>query len=230
MTQAASRRDGERLRLLEATLAHVPFDGWTTAAMRSGAQDAGLPDADVERLFPRGPDEMIALFVAQADRGMAEELARLDLSAMRIRDRIATAVRVRLTGNAAHREAVRKAVALQALPRNGPGGLRALYRTVDAIWYAAGDRSTDFSFYTRRLLLGAVYASTLLFWLDDDTEDFKATWAFLDRRIGNVMGIGKLTGRIRRIVPRPTRFVRRTVGLGCRMRNAIRGRSSETAS
>ncbi len=205
------RRDRDRLKLLEAALPHVTIDGWTLAAMRAGAADAAIDPADLERLFPRGPGELIALYLAYVDARMERELARRDLGDMRIRDRIATAVRVRLEQNAEHRDAIRRALALQVLPQNGPDGLRALYRTVDAMWHAAGDTSTDFNFYTKRLFLSGIYITTLMFWLDDDSKDSEATWAFLDRRIENVMGIEKLKGRAKRWLPGPDDLVRRAV-------------------
>jgi len=200
-------RDAERRRLLDAALAHVAFDGWTVAALRAGADDLVLDLTDVARLFPGGPDEAIALFVAEADRTMIAELERRQLGNMRHRDRIATAVRVRLEQHEAHREAVRRALALQALPQNGPGGLKSLYRTVDAMWHAAGDTSTDFSFYTKRLLLSGVYVSTLMFWLNDKSEDSEATWGFLDRRIEDVMKIQKARSRIERYLPDTERIL-----------------------
>jgi len=217
------RRNDERRRLLEATLPHVPFDGWTTA-LRAGAADLGLDLADVRRLFPGGADEAVGFFVAEADRRMAEELERRDLGNMRIRDRIATAVRVRLEMHESHREAVRRAVALQALPQNGPGGLRCLYRTVDAMWHAAGDTATDFNFYTKRLLLSWVYVATLMFWLNDRSGDREATWGFLERRIDDVMQIQKLRGRYQRYLPDPEGFIVRA--LNRRARNVRTGAGS----
>jgi len=211
MSPATPRRDRERRLLLAATLPHVAFDGWSMAAMRAGAHDAGMPEADVRRLFSGGPDELVRFFVAEADRTMEEELARRNLGNMRIRDRIATAVRVRLEQHDANREAIRRALALQALPQNGPGGLRALYRTVDAMWHAAGDTATDFNFYTKRMLLSGVYMATLLYWLDDKSEESSDTWAFLDRRIDNVMQIQKTRGRLERWLPDPDDLMRRAL-------------------
>ena len=205
-------REEARRRLLAATLSHVPFDGWTMTAIRAGAADLGMALGDARRLFPGGPDEAVAFFVAEADRRMEEELARRELGKMRIRDRIATAVRVRLEQHAQHREAIRRALAVQALPRNGPGGLRSLYRTVDAMWRAAGDASTDFSFYTKRFLLSGVYVSTLMFWINDRSKGSQATWAFLDRRIDDVMAIQKLRGRVGRYLPDPEAFLARALG------------------
>jgi len=127
---------------------------------------------------------------------------------MKVREKIAAGVRARLEAVAAHREAVRSGLSYFALPRNAASGLSCLYHTVDAIWYAAGDRSTDYNFYTKRALLSGVYSSTLLFWLNDKSEDFTATWSFLDRRIGEVLKVaGRLGKGVTAALSLPERFV-----------------------
>ena len=140
---ATPRRQQARRRLLQATLTHIPFDGWTRTAIERGGADLGMAAGETRRLFPAGGGELLALFAAEADRAMVDELARRDLAALRMRERIATAVRVRLEHHAPHREALRRALALRALP--GAGGAGALWHTVDAMWRAAGDRATDFT-------------------------------------------------------------------------------------
>src|SRR4029077_14179482 len=100
------------------------------------------------------------------------------------------------------REAARRALALLALPLNAGLGLKLLYRTVDAMWYAAGDTSADFNFYTKRAILAGVYSSTLLYWLNDRAEGSEATWSFLDRRIDDVMKFEKFKDRVRNWQPR----------------------------
>ena len=129
---------------------------------------------------------------------MEEALKEGDLAAMRVRERIAHAVRLRLEQNAAHREAIRAALPILAQPANGGHALYSLYRTVDTIWFAVGDKSTDFGFYTKRALLAGVYLSTLLYWLNDGSEGTQATWAFLDRRIADVMRIQTTQARFAR--------------------------------
>ena len=116
---------------------------------------------------------------------------------LKIRDRIKAAVRIRLERHAGDREAARRALALLSLPFNAPLAMRLLYRTVDAMWYAAGDTSTDFNFYTKRATLAGVYSSTLLYWLNDRSPGCEATWAFLDRRIDDVMKIEKLKSQVK---------------------------------
>jgi ubiquinone biosynthesis protein COQ9 len=116
---------------------------------------------------------------------------------LKIRDRIRQAVRIRLERHGAGREASRRALALLSLPFNAPLALKLLYRTVDALWYAAGDSSTDFNFYTKRATLAGVWSSTLLYWLNDRSPGSEATWGFLDRRIDDVMKVERLKSQVR---------------------------------
>ena len=201
--------------IMDAAIAHVPFDGWGREAAIRGAEDIGLDAAAAMRAFPDGARDMIAWHLRMADRRMAEALAEMDLASMKIRERIATAVRVRLEQNAQHREAIRKAMAFLALPQNAPMAAQALYRTVDEMWFQAGDTATDWNFYSKRALLAGVYSSTVLFWLNDKSEGFRDTWAFLDRRIADVMKVPKLTGRLSAVLGYPFRRAKafRTYGV-----------------
>jgi len=147
-----------------------------------------------------------------ADRLMLEDLAGLDLPSMKIRQRISTAVKVRLQRWTPYREAVRAALSLAPMPAFAGDSLRGWYKTVDVIWRAAGDKSTDYNFYTKRGLLAAVYGTTLLYWLNDRSEGCSATWEFLDRRIANVMEIPKLQKRLTdnlKVLPDPRRLFNR---------------------
>ncbi len=208
----AEHLQAERRAILDRALDHVPFDGWTARTLQQGAADAGFDDTMWRRAFPGGATEAIEFWSAEIDREMAAALAEQDIGSLKIRERIAAAVRWRLETQAPHREAARRALSHLGQPQHAALGLRCLYRTVDEMWHAAGDTATDYNFYTKRGLLAGVYTSTLLFWFDDDSEDHAATWAFLDRRIADVMRVPKITGRLRKIpsvIPRPGRFVRR---------------------
>ncbi len=197
-------------RLLLAALNHVPFDGWTRAVLDRALADCGEDEAAAYRAFPEGVPDMVAHFTDWADRNMEAELATWDLDGMKIRERIATAIRVRLTLCAPHRDAVRLAAAHLARPENYALAARLTYNTVDAMWHAIGDTATDFSWYTKRATLAGVYTSTLLVWLDDRSEDFADTWAFLDRRIEDVIRFGKTRARVTKQleqVPNPLRLL-----------------------
>ena len=201
-TPEAERFEAERRALLDALLEHVPFDGWTGTAMAAAAEQAGLDAEFPHRAFPRGAVDAIEYFNRVADEDMAAALAGEDLEAMRVRERIARAVRVRLEQNAGHRDAVRRGLTVLSFPPNGPAGMRILYRTVDAIWRAAGDTATDFNFYTKRGLLAGVYGATVVFWLNDGSEDSERTWRFLERRIDETMRIPGAVQRLRETAER----------------------------
>lgn len=205
-------RDAAREGLLLATLRHAPFDGWTAEALAAGAADAGLAPADAERLFPGGAGELVGCFSDWADARMLAAMAAGEDARPRLQDRVKHGVRARCEALAPHREAARAALSFFARPGNAPLGIRCLYRTVDRIWYAAGDRSADFSYYTKRGLLAAVYSATVLFWLEDGSAGCAESWRFLDRRIAETMRLQKLRARARRAadgLPDPLRLLRR---------------------
>ena len=195
MSEGLSRLE-RRDRILEAALVHVPFDGWSRRSLRAGAAEAGFDAASARRLFPGGADDLLAHLDDWADREMLERLDELDLGSMRVRERIAAAVRARLEALEPHREAVRRAIAARVVPSNAVRATRNLWRTVDTIWSAAGDVGRGLDYYTKRGLLAAVYSSTLLFWLEDRSEGCRDTWAFLERRIDDVMRIGRVRSTI----------------------------------
>lgn len=189
-------REEQRDRLLEAALVHVPFDGWSRRSLLAGARDLELEAGLARRLFPRGGDDLLAQLERWADRRMLARFGPEDLAAMRMRERIAALVRARLEALAPHREAMRRAVAARLLPGNAMAGCASLWRTVDLMWSLAGDQAEDYSYYTKRSLLAGVWTSTFLFWLEDRSDGFRDSWAFLDRRIGDVMQIGAMRARV----------------------------------
>lgn len=196
-------RDDERSALLDAILAEVPFDGWTRRSFTLAAKSLGLAEGDVGRLFPGGAVEMIAFWNERADRATAAAMAALDPGPKRVRDIVATATRMRIEGQAGHREAVRRALSVLALPGHAATAARLLYRTVDEIWHLAGDTATDWNFYSKRGLLAGVYASTLMFWLDDQSEGSAESWAFLERRLADTGKIPKALQKIKARLPNP---------------------------
>lgn len=181
-------------RILDAALPVIAFDGWTPGVLEHAAVEAGLTAFDVKRTFPRGVIDAVNHFTARATAQMLAVLPA-DYASLKIRERIAVAVMARLRGQLPHREAVRRAVAVYAMPWHAGDALRASYATVDAIWRAAGDTSTDYNFYTKRMILAKVYAATLTVWLGDTSEDLADTEAFLRRRIDNVMQFEKFKAK-----------------------------------
>jgi ubiquinone biosynthesis protein COQ9 len=199
----------EKDAVLMAVLPEVPFEGWSRAALRSGARHAGISEAEAMALFPRGAADLVAAFSDWADRRMLEALALKPLEGMKTGEKVAAGVMARLDALGGHREAARRALSVLALPQNAPLGFRLLYNTVDAIWYAAGDTATDWNFYTKRGLLAAVYAATQLYWFEDRSPDAEETRGFLMRRLQDVMAVPKAGAQLRNLadrLPNPFRF------------------------
>ena len=188
--------------LVARFLDHVVFDGWGRRALDAAAQDVGLDEMAVRRVAPNGPRDMVLAFNNMANAGMISALSKINIDDLPVREKIGTAVRVRLQQNAAHQEAVRKMLSYLALPGHAALAGKCTYETVDCIWRIAGDTSTDFNFYTKRGLLAGVYGSTVLYWLSDVSVDKADTWAFLERRIANVMQIPKIKSAIKERVSR----------------------------
>jgi ubiquinone biosynthesis protein COQ9 len=200
-----------RPRLIEAMLVHVPFEGWSAAARTAAAEDAGI-DADIAALALPDAASMCDAYTARADQQMTDAMAALDVPGMKVRERIRTALTLRLEHARHDKEAVRRALAVMTLPSNAGLGFRTLWRTADAMWRAAGDTATDFNHYSKRVILGSVYSATLLYWLDDDSEDMADTRAFIDRRLEDVMRIEKGKAQLRGFtewLPDPARFLGR---------------------
>lgn len=203
--------DELRPRLLNAILPHVAFDGWSLAAVHAGAADAGI-DADVAALAYPTPTAMVCAFTATADAQMTQALIAAGIDKLRVRERITLAVRTRLEQAEPHREAIRRALAVFALPQNIALSAKTLWHTADAMWRAAGDTATDYNHYTKRLILGGVYSACLLYWLEDDSEARTDSWEFLDRRIAGIMQFEKVKAQVTKRTangPSLTRFLGR---------------------
>jgi|CXWL01.1.fsa_nt_gi ubiquinone biosynthesis protein COQ9 len=186
-----------RIDIISHALPLVPFDGWNIQTLGKAAIEAGYKKTDVVRVFSGGAIDAVDAYSRMIDEQMLEALSHYHLDNMKIRERITTAIRLRLELQTPHREAVRRAVAMHSLPFYAHRGLRALYETVDNIWFGIGDASTDFNFYSKRLTLAAVYSSTLLVWLDDNSAGQEVTREFLDRRIEDVMKFEKAKHQVK---------------------------------
>jgi len=203
-TEAAPRAEAQtkkpddkalREAVLAAALPHAAFDGFTDTVLQKAGAEAGASKAELARLFENGPISLIEFYSVWADGEMEQRLGEVDLKAMKIRERIATAVKTRLAILKPHKEAARRAGALLSLPMHAALGAKLLYRTVDAMWRAVGDTSTDFNFYTKRGILAGVYGSTAMRWFNDTSTDEKPTEEFLAARIENVMQFEKFKAK-----------------------------------
>jgi len=204
--------DELREALAPKIAANAVFDGWGERSLSDAAAALGI-SADRARLaYPGGAIEMIDAWFEWLDAAVAERHSSEALAMLKVRDRISTLIWTRLQIARPQREAVRRAINKLALPQNLIRASRLGWRAADRMWHLAGDNATDLNYYTKRATLAAVYATTLIVWLDDESEGQAETKAFLDRRIDDVMRFEKTKARLRPDPVRhfsPTRFLGR---------------------
>ncbi len=195
--------------VIEAILNHIPFDGWSKVSLDMAAADCGLSEVEMHSLFPAGIVDAIAAYGAYADQNMitafhGQDVA--DVAAMPVHMKIRSLILFRLEQAAPYKEVVRRTLAVLARPQHAKLASQLLYKTVDEMWRAAGDTSTDYNFYTKRATLSAVYSATLLAFLSDNSDDLANTKAFLDRRLAEVAKLPKMAKPARALADMAMRF------------------------
>ncbi len=182
--------------LLEAAVKHVAFDGWSKATFDAAVAETELDPLIASSVCPQGAIDLAVEFHKSGDQALIDRWKAKNTQGMKIREKVAFAVRSRLEV-VTDKEAVRRGSTLFAFPQNSAKGAKLIWGTADLIWELLGDTSEDLNWYTKRATLSALYSSVVLFWLGDDSEDHQATWDFLDRRIENVMQVEQLKATVR---------------------------------
>lgn len=203
--------DTARDEILQAMLDNVVFDGWTERSLKESLAMAGCDHTVAARAFPDGIADILAHFSAWADRAMSDmvEGEGDEFDRRRTGDKITHAMQRRFEVLEPHKEAVRRSLALFALPPYAPLGPRLLYRTVDTIWRLAGDSATDFNFYTKRAALAGILSAATLYWINDQSPDDEETRDFIARRVARLDRTGRAVhryGRIGGLTEAPWRF------------------------
>lgn len=192
--------------------------GWTEAALKAAAAEAGLSEGEAMLAAPQGVVDLADAFTSRADDEMLAALAGLDLASMRIRDKVRAAVRARIEAQAPYKAAAQALTRWLARPGRIGAAPSYLWRTADKIWRALGDESTDENFYTKRAILAGVLASAYARWFADQSAESEATWRFLDARIENVMQFERAKAQLKKLGP----FAESAVSAAARFRYGAR--------
>tara|TARA_B100001123_G_C15227683_1_gene993851 strand:- start:580 stop:1227 length:648 start_codon:yes stop_codon:yes gene_type:complete len=203
--------EDHREKVLDAALKHVPSIGWNMGSFCAGASDIGLEPVEAYRVFPGGLPDATRFYSDSLDQKMLLSLSMLDLESLRIRDRVIAGVRARIEAGEGNRDVIKRLAAYFLLPGKNRLALELIWRTCDTIWFVAGDRATDFNFYTKRGLLLPVYSSTLLVWLGDESDGYIESWDYLERQISRVLELPKISSKLKKtfcsIVPNGYRSI-----------------------
>ncbi|MDJ1257359.1 MAG: COQ9 family protein [Candidatus Midichloria sp.] len=179
-------------KLFESALKIIPFEGWCPDLLIKAERAVNLPEGAASVFFPGGINDFFEYYIEEIDREMLSVYKNSISSNMKVHQRIRQCVISRIEVLARNKSVVTRGLAFLAMPINYALSLRVLWKTVGLIWYEAGrDQSTDFNYYTKRALLAGVYSSTILYWINDESEDFTKTIGFLDRRLEDIHKIYK---------------------------------------
>lgn len=187
-----------KTQLLNAAKLHVAFDGWSPTTFQAAIADSGADATMARAACPRGALDLAVAYHREGDAAMTARMMAEDLSQLRYSEKVSAAIRFRLEA-IEDKELVRRGTTLFALPQNAGEGSKLIWGTADAIWDALGDTSDDVNWYTKRATLSAVYGSVVLYWLGDDSLDHQDSWAFIDRRIANVMQFEAFKKQVRAV-------------------------------
>jgi ubiquinone biosynthesis protein COQ9 len=187
-------------QILDKVIEHVPFEGWTNEVLKKSVTSIGKPAEYATIMFPNGVGDLVQFFIKQNDAKMLEELQKIDVNSLKIRERIFSAIKIRIELNGYNQALAARTMSYLSL--HPSVSVKSLSKTCDLIWNWAGDNSTDYNYYTKRIMLSGVYSSTLLFWVSDDSDDYHETWEFLNHRIENIMQINKLKSKISDLLPK----------------------------
>ncbi|MFV9875317.1 MAG: COQ9 family protein [Rickettsiales endosymbiont of Dermacentor nuttalli] len=183
--------DQDKKTFLLEILKHAPLEGWNNHSINLSTQNLNWNIAYITLLFPNGICDIIEYFTTYIDTHMIEALKKIDLSSMKISARIYIIVQTRLNESLPYRPAIAKMISYCTLPQNALHSINTLWRTADNIWVICKDQSADFNYYTKRLILSGVYSSTLLYWINDYSDNQIETMHFLQRRINDALKISK---------------------------------------
>lgn len=188
--------DELRLALAPGIAESAVFDGWSGEALNMAADQLGA-DRDVARLAFKegGAMGMVCAWIETIDRQMMLDLPPEKLAAMKIRERIRSLVQYRLDAVTGLEEALRRAMAIMAIPQNVPASLKTGWNSADVMWRLAGDTATDYNHYSKRAILASIYGATLAVFVEDQSEGKVETKAFLERRIDGVMTFEKVKAK-----------------------------------
>ncbi len=187
-----------RRAIIEAALPDIIFDGWNMETLENAATKDGIDSLTVKTAFPNGVIDALDAFADLADTQMLEALNSTDINNLRIRDRIRTALIARFEYLNQHKEAVQESMKFWINPLNEPKAAKIVWRSADKIWNWAGDTATDYNRQTKRGLLSAIIAPAMIIWANDHSDDMSKTKSFIDKRISNIMTMGKFISRFKK--------------------------------
>ena len=184
--------NNKRLKILKKAKRHIPFDGWNEKIFLTLAKELEISASEINFLFPKNYKDLLDLYLEEKENQMIKGVKKLNFSNLRTQEKLSQIIMLRIKKNSSEKELVRKTFFYLSLPQNCILGISSIFRTVDNIWYLTGDKTSDFNYYTKRIILAGIYSSVLLFWLNRGNKSLKETEDFLIKKIKKTSIVKKI--------------------------------------
>jgi ubiquinone biosynthesis protein COQ9 len=184
-----------KLILLEECAKMLESQQWSKEMIAGAEINCGLADGYHHVIFPGGMQEMLVEFENWQDRLMLEMIEKSG-KPQKVREQIARALEIRLMELLPKTALINHSAAF-ALPQNFLIANQAAMKSCDLIWKNAGDRSSDFNYYTKRGLLFPVYLGARAFYFADNSKNHQDSRQFIKNALDNIVNIASLKNRIR---------------------------------
>lgn len=172
----------KKISFIKSLLEILPFNEWNNKLLAEAEEKCNFAKGYSLILFPNGLLEIVEFLESYLDNTVLENLNKQEAPG-KIREKISLAVKTRIktvppiihSKNAAY------------FALNPFQGTEVAFRSCDVIWHYAGDKSVDHNYYTKRGLLLSVYVSSILFYIQDESENYIDTDKFIETAVENIV-------------------------------------------
>ena len=149
----------------------VSENGLTKNCLENISKKYGLNADETDLLFPQGNIDLIKFALEQLNNDLEVYCRQIDLIRLPIHKRIRKVLLSKISLMNKDKSFYRSIFLNLLIPKKNFSLSSQLYNSVDQLWFIAGDSSTDFNFYTKRLILSGIYSRVMLFFFNNNNQE-----------------------------------------------------------
>ena len=199
----------KRLEVLKFAKIFISEKGFSKNSLESISKKYGLDINETELLFPEGNIDLIKFTLEQLDNELEEYCRKIDLIRLPVHKRIKKVLLSKIFLMNKNKLFYRSIFFNLLIPKKKFSLSSQLYNSVDQIWFIAGDSSTDFNFYTKRLILSVIYSRIMLFFFNNN--NLQELEDILDESLQRVSKIPEIKSKLKifkEYLPNVAKFVK----------------------
>ena len=170
----------------------VSDEGWSEKVLKQLLQN-GVEKSDLVTYFQYDYKELLKYSLEELNNSLEKEINKINIINYSLNKRIKKILMLRFNILNNDKEFYKKTFYHLLIPSNNKIMKSSLYKSVDTMWYLAGDNSTDFNFYTKRLILAVIYVNALFVLFNKNFDEVESN---IDRNLKKISKIPKIKDRI----------------------------------